>query len=120
MARSSFSPVTSAAAGTVLSAATSVDAVNGNEFANAGRATIEITNGGTGAPITATIVTNGTYSVGAVAYAIADLTVSVASGTTKVCGPFDTTLFNSGTSTVQVDWSSGTSVTARVIVLGTS
>lgn len=120
MARSSLSPVTSAAAGSVLSAPVAVDAPNGNEFANDGRAIIEITNGGTGSPITATIATNGTYSVGSVAYAIADLTVSVASGVTKACGPFDTTLFNSGTSTVQVDWSSGTSVTARVIVLGTS
>jgi hypothetical protein len=84
------------------------------------RSIIEITNGGSGSPVTATFITNGTYLVGAVAYAIADLAVAIASGTTKVCGPFDTTLFNSATGTVQVDWSSGTSMTARVITLGTA
>lgn len=120
MARSPFTGVTSAAAGTVLSAPAAVDAVNGNEFTNNGRAVIEIVNGGSGSPVTATIVTNGTYSVGAIAYAIADLTVAVASGTSKICGPFDTTLFNSATGTVQIDWSSGTSMTARVVTLGTA
>lgn len=120
MARSPFTGVTSAAAGSVVSAPAAVDAANGNEFTNNGRALIEITNGGTGSPITATIITNGTYSVGSVAYAIADLAVSIASGVTKVCGPFDTTLFNSATGTVQIDWSSGTSMTARVITLGTA
>lgn len=120
MAYSPISGVTSAAAGTVLSAAGSVDGSNGNEFTNNGRALIEITNGGTGSPITATFITNGTYSVGAVSYDITDLAVAVASGTSKVCGPFDTTLFNSPTGTVQMTWSSATSVTARVITLGTA
>lgn len=119
MARTAFVPVTTAAAGTVLSAATAVDAGNGNEFTNAGRAIIEITNGAA-ATITATFTTNGTYNVGAVSYAIADLAVTVASSTSKVCGPFDSTLFNSASGTVQVDWSSGTSITARVITLGTA
>jgi hypothetical protein len=120
MAFSSLSPVTTAAAGTVISAPVSVDGSNGNEFINDGRTMIEVTNAGTGAPVTATFVTYGTYNVGAVAYAIADQVVTIASGTSKAVGPFDTTLFNSTTSTVQVTWSSATSMTARVITLGTA
>ena len=117
MARSPFTGVTSAAAGTVLSAPAAVDAVNGNEFTNNGRAIIEITNAAA-TPVTATFVTVGTYNVGAVQYPIEDLAVVVATGTSKVCGPFDTTLFNSATTTVQINWTSATSITARVITLG--
>lgn len=119
MARAPLTPVTTSASGSVLGAPAAVDAANGNEFENAGRSLIEIVNG-SASSITATFVTNGTYSVGATSYAIADLTVAIAASATKACGPFDTTLFNSGTNTVQVDWSSGTSITARVIALGTS
>lgn len=119
MARSPFTPVTSSASGSVLSAPAAVDAGNGNEFENAGRSMIEITNSSASA-VTATFITNGTYAVGSTTYAITDLAVAIAASATKVCGPFDTTLFNSGTNTVQVDWSSGTSITARVIAMGTS
>ena len=119
MARSPFTPVTTSASGSVLGAPAAVDQPNGNEFANAGRSLIEIVNGSASA-VSATFITNGTYSVGSTAYAIADLVVSIAASATKACGPFDTTLFNSATNTVQVDWSSGTSITARVIALGTS
>src|SRR6185436_9405795 len=119
MARSPFTPVTSSASGSVQSAPAAVDAANGNEFANAGRTSIEITNS-SASSITATFVTNGTYSVGAATYAIADLAVAVAASATKVCGPFDTTLFNSATNTVEVNWTSGTSITARCTTMGTS
>jgi hypothetical protein len=119
MARAVLTPVLSSASGSVYSAPGAVDAGNGNEFANAGRTMIEIVNGSASA-VSATFVTNGTYSVGSTAYAIADLVVAVAASATKVCGPFDTTLFNSGTSTVQVDWSHGTSITARCVTMGTS
>jgi len=119
MARASFTPVLSGASGSVLAAPAAVDAANGNEFLNAGRTMIEITNGSASA-VTATFITNGTYAVGSTTYAIADLGVAIAASATKVCGPFDTTLFNSGSGTVQVDWSSGTSITARVITMGTS
>lgn len=120
MARTVMTVQTTAASGTVLSAAAAVDGTNGNEFDNtSGRAMIEITNG-SGSPITATFITNGTYNVGSTAYPIADLAVTVAASSTKACGPFDKTLFNSATSTVQVDWSSAASVTARVIALGAS
>lgn len=119
MARAPFTPVLSSASGSVLSAPAAVDAGNGNEFANAGRTMIEIVNGSASA-VSATFITNGTYSVGSTAYAIADLVVAIAASGTKMCGPFDTTLFNSATSTVQIDWSSGTSITARCITMGTS
>ena len=118
MARTAITPTTSAAAGTTLPASVAVDAANGNQFLNpTGKAIIEITNAG-GASINATFITNGVYTVGSVQYPVADLVVAVANGASKVCGPFDKTLFNDGTGNVQVDWSSGTSVTARVIEVG--
>lgn len=119
MPRSSLTVQTTAASGVVLAAATAADGANGNEFVNDGRTLIEITNG-SGSSITATFITNGTYNVSSVAYPIADLAVAVAASTTKACGPFDRTLFNSATSTVQVDWSLAASVTTRVISLGTA
>lgn len=117
MARAPFTPIASVATGTVLSAATAVDAGNGNEFSNAARSIIEITNGSASA-VTATFITNASYSTVGSAFAVDDVRVVVASSTSKVVGPFDTNLFNSATSTVQVDWSHGTSITARVIALG--
>lgn len=119
MTATAFSVVTSAASGTVISASASVDAGNGNSFVNTGREYIEITNGA-GSGINVTFITQGTYNVGAVAYAIADLVVAVTNGTSKVCGPFDKTLFNDTNGLVQITWSSGTTITARVISLGTS
>ena len=119
MARSVLTPVTTSASGSVLAAPAAVDAGNGNEFTNAGRTLIEIVNGSASA-VSATFVTNGTYSVGSTSYAIADLVVAIAPSATKSCGPFDTTLFNSATNTVEVNWSQGTSITARVTALGTS
>jgi hypothetical protein len=103
----------------VLPASAAVDAGNGNQFVNTGRELIEITNGAA-SPINATFTTNGVYTVGVVQYAIADLVVNVTNATTKVCGPFDKTLFNDGSNFVYIDFSSGTSVTARVISLGTA
>jgi hypothetical protein len=119
MARTLFIPVTTAATGVVLTSAVPVDAGNGNEWTNTGRSFIEIFNTSSSA-ITATFVTNGTYNVGTTAYAIADQAVTVAASATQAVGPFDLALYNSTTTTVQVNWSSGTSIAARVIVLGTS
>jgi hypothetical protein len=119
MAATAYTPTVSAAAGTVLAAPAAVDAANGNSWVNTNREIIEITNGA-GAPITATFTTYGTYDVGSVAYAIADLAVTIVNGTTKVCGPFDRTLFNDPDGLVIVNWSSGTTITARVITLGTA
>jgi len=119
MARAPFTPVLSSASGSVQAAYGAVDAANGNEFVNTGRDLIEIVNGSASA-VTATFITNGTYSVGSATYAINDLPVTINASATKVCGPFDTTLFNSPTNTVQINWSSGTSITARVTTMGTS
>jgi len=119
MARTPFTPVTTAASGVVLASAVAVDAGNGNEWTNTGRSLIEIFNNSASA-VTATIITNGTYNVGTTAYAIADVTVAIAASATVGAGPFDTALYNSATTTCQVNWSSGTGITARVIVLGTS
>jgi hypothetical protein len=119
MARSPFTPTTTVATGVVLASAVAVDSGNGNEWTNTGRSLIEIFNNSASA-ITATFITQGTYSVGTQAYAINDNAVTVAASATQAAGPFDTALYNSTTSTVQVNWSSGTGITARVIVLGTS
>ena len=119
MARTTLTVATTAASGTVITTGTAVDAANGNEFVNSGRELIEITNGVT-QQVTATFITNGTYSVGTTNYPISDLAVVIATGTQKACGPFDRTLFNSGTGTVQIDWTTATNVSARVISLGTS
>lgn len=114
MARTALTVTTSTAGGTVLPAAAAVDAPNGNKFTNNGHARLRVINGA-GAPITVTIITNGTYSAGGVAYAIADLTPSVTNGTEKTFGPFDQTLFNDANGDVLVDWSSGTTITAQVV-----
>jgi len=119
MARTTFTATTTAASGTVLAAAAAVDGSNGNDWTNTGRELVEITNSAASS-ITATFITNGTYTVGSTAYAVNDLTVVVAAGTTKVCGPFDRTLFSGTGTTVQVDWSTGAGVLARVITLGSS
>lgn len=119
MARTPFTPVTTAASGVVLASAVAVDSGSGNEWTNAGRSLIEINNSSASA-VTATVVTNGTYNVGTTAYAIADVSIVIAASGSMVAGPFDTALYNSATTTCQINWSSGTGITARVIVLGTS
>ena len=119
MARTPFTPITTAATGVVLASAVPVDAALGNEWTNTGRSFIEIFNTSSSA-VTATIVTNGTYNVGVQAYQINDVAVTIAASGVMAAGPFDTALYNSTTTTCQVNWSSGTGITARVIVLGTS
>lgn len=98
--------------GATLPALGAVDATNGNSFTNTAREIIEITNGG-GASITATFVTTATYQ----GYAIADKAITIANGASMVIGPFDTGLYGT---TVTVNWSSGTSVTARVLRASTT
>lgn len=120
MTRTTLTVTTSAAAGTVLPAAVAVDAPNGNQFTNTGRELVHVTNGAA-ANITVGFTTNDTiYTVGSVAYAIADLNVTVQNGTTKIMGPFDTTLFNDANNLVRVDFSSGTTITINVIKMGTA
>lgn len=119
MARTSLTVTTTAAQGAVLPAMAAVDQPNGNQFLNTGRELIEVTNG-SGSTITVTFITNGVYTVGTVQYAIADSAQTIAAGATKAFGPFDKTLYNDGTGQVLVDYTSGTTVTARVISLGTA
>lgn len=114
MPRTALTVTTTAKTGTVQPALVAVDAVNGNSFANTGREIITINNGA-GAPITVTFVTTLTYS----GYAIADEVQTVTNGTAKDFGPFDTALFNNAVDgTLGVDYSSGTTITARVTRLG--
>ena len=124
MVATTMTPVTTVAAGILAVNAAAVDAANGNQFTNpTGRAIMEVIHtGASGTPITVAFTTQGTYAVGGSSgaiYNIADLNVSVTNGTSKWCGPFDTTLFNDANGNVQVSWSTATNVTARVIQLGT-
>ncbi len=119
MVATPFVVVTTAASGTVLAASAAVDFNNNNSWVNTGRELIEVTNG-SGSNVNVTFVTQGNYAVGSILYAVADLNVVVANATTKVMGPFDKGLFNDTNGLVQVAWSTGSSVTARVITLGTA
>lgn len=121
MTATPFTITTTAAAGTVLNAMGAVDASNGNSFDNStGTSHIEVANG-SGGTITITFITQGVYAAqGGTTYPIADLATNLANAVTRVYGPFDKTLFNDGGGLVQVTWSSGSSVTARVIALGTT
>lgn len=109
---------TSSKDGATLAAATAVDGTNGNAFVNTGRETIEITNGGV-SPINVTFITTLTYA----GFGIADNVIAITNGTTKVCGPFDTALYNGSdpaANSIGFTFSSATSVTARVIKLGST
>lgn len=122
MARTAFTVTTSTFGGTVLPAAGAVDAVNGNSIANtgatAGRVALEVTNGA-GAPITVTITTSGSVNTAGGAHAIADDVITVTNGTSKTIGPWDPSIYNDPTTgTVLVDWSSGTTITARAVAQG--
>jgi hypothetical protein len=87
-----------------------VDAVNGNYFVNTGQEYIIVKND-SAASITATVV-----SVPCSHGRTDDSVITVAAGAQKVAGPFKKDLFNqSGTSNVNVDFSSATSVTTAVI-----
>lgn len=119
MARTAFTPINSTGQGTVLTAAAAVDATNGNQFTNpTGRAILEVTNAAA-SNINVTITTVASYNVagtsGSISYAVADSIQVVQNGTSKVFGPFDKTLYNDTNGNVLVDYSSGTSITARVI-----
>jgi hypothetical protein len=114
-----FTPINSTGPGTLLTAAAAVDGTHGNKCANpTGRAIIEITNGAAGA-INVTFTTQANYNVvgtsGNVTYAVADSLIAVTNATSKVFGPFDKSLYNDTNGNVIVNYSSGTSITARVI-----
>lgn len=119
MARTAFTVTTSTFGGTVLPAPAAVDAPNGNSIANPnGRCTLEVTNGA-GSPVTVTVTTNQSYNTAGGAHAVADEAITVTNGTSKIIGPWDPGLYNDATGNVLIDWSSGTTITARAIALGT-
>lgn len=119
MTATSLSVTTTAALGTTFNAAAAVDQANGNTFTNTGREAIIITNL-SGSTLTVTFTCNDHYKVATVNYAVTNLAVTLNNNTSKVCGPFDKTLFNDGSGNVDIAWSTGTNVTARVFSLGSS
>jgi hypothetical protein len=109
MARTSLTLTDSSLDGVAITYA-AVDATNGNYFVNTGQEYLIVKND-SASSITATVV-----SVPCSHGRTDDSVVTVAAGAEKVVGPFKRDLFNqSGTSNVNVDFSSGTSVTAAVI-----
>lgn len=119
MTRTTLTPVTSAAHGTTLTAAAAVDQPNGNQFLNpSGSYTVIEINNGAANSINVTFTPTGTYSIASgVTYTVnADLQV-VTNGTSKVFGPFNQQLMNNASGMVLVDYSSGTTITARVITV---
>lgn len=113
MARTAFTVTDSGGpAGTTLPAMAAVDAANGNTIANTGKEMLEITNG-SGGSLTVTFATSFLYQ----GYAVADKPVTIANGASRICGPWDTTLFGSS---IDIDWSTGSSVTARALKLSST
>ena len=119
MTRTTFTAVTSLAHGVVQAAAASVDQPNGNQFLNpvGSYTVIEITNGAN-TNINVTFTPSGTYNVTpSITYSVANDVQVVANGTSKVFGTFSQNLMNNSSGMVLVDYSSGTTVTARVLTV---
>ena len=94
---------------TLANAATASD---GDKFPNNGKTFLIVTNGA-GAPITVTVETPRTIDD----LDVAEYTNSVTNGTTEIFGPFPTDTFNQSDGTVQVTWSSATSITFEAFSL---
>jgi hypothetical protein len=82
----------------------------GDQFANFGREIVELNNA-SGAPILVTFAPAGLPG----GLALATYNVSVAAGTTKIVGPFDSALFSSAAGLVTVSYSGVASLTIAVI-----
>lgn len=119
MVATALTPINTTAFGATLGAATAVDATNNNSFTNPrGTAVIEITNGGA-SPITVTFTTVKTLVLkGTATYNVADNAQTITNGAAKVFGPFDADMYNDANSVVTVAFTSGSSVTARVLQPG--
>lgn len=114
MARTTLTPVVAAAyAGGILDiAAGAVDQPNGNNFANTGNEKLVVING-SGGPLTVTVsIPSNAKSLQGL---ITSKTYTVATGKTAILGPFDPSTYNQTGSLVNVDWSTGTSVTCAVV-----
>ncbi len=85
---------------------------DGNYFVNTGREKLIIVNG-SGSPLTVTIAIPASYR--SLQGLVTSKTYTIATTKTAVLGPFEPGLFNQTTGVVNIDYSSGTSVTAAVI-----
>ncbi len=91
-----------------------VDAVNGNRFTDTGEVAILVTNA-SGGDLTVTVKTPEVYDTD---LAITDRTYTIATGASKWIGPFSPAYRSTVDSTanqVQLDWSTGTSVTVGLL-----
>lgn len=89
------------------------DQPNGNQFLNVDeRAFLYVKNGG-GGTIVVTIPTPGTVDD----LAVADLSISIATGVNKLIGPFPQKHYNQTDGMVYINYDVGTSVTVAVIRL---
>lgn len=91
----------------------SLSVANTYQTPNDGRVFIEVANGG-GSPDTVTIITNKTIG----GLAVADRTVLVAAGATKLIGPFPPDIYNDADGLLNWTHSFITSVTHRALHLG--
>jgi hypothetical protein len=114
MARTSLTANTAAAyAGGVLDiAAAAVDQPNGNSFANTGLEKVIVVNGSGGSLTVTVAIPANQRSLNGLA---TTKTYTVASAKTAILGPFDPSIFNQTTGVVNIDWSTGTSVTCSVV-----
>lgn len=119
MPATALTVTTTAASGTVYPANTAVDQPNGNSVVNTGRELVIVTNGAA-SPITVTFITQANYVVNSINYAVADNAQTVTNGTSKIFGPFDRNLYNDTNGLLQITWSSGTTITANAISMGTA
>lgn len=87
-------------------------ASGGDQFANTGREFVRIDNGG-GSAVTVTVTTPQTVD----GLAVADRTVSVPAGETRLVGPFPTANYNDASGRVQLAYSGVTSVTVAALHL---
>lgn len=92
MARTALTVTAASKAGTVLPAATAADVANGNSFPNDGKTIVLATNtNGASTARTVTITVTGAID----GFAPAPRTISVAAGTTRILGPYETTNYSS-------------------------
>lgn len=110
MARTALAVQQIAVAG--LTPALTAANVAGHSFVNNEKTFLEVVNGA-GAPITVTITTAATAN----GIAIADPTVSVAAGATGLIGPFSSFPFEAADRTINVDFSSVTTITCGAFTL---
>lgn len=99
-------------AGSVAVTANAADNSNGNTFPNDGKTFLVVVNGSGGSlTVTVTGATTPDRTYGQTL----TKTYTVANGATRFIGPFSQAAFNQSTGVVNVDWSTGTSVTCGVV-----